>query len=76
MDGIWRCSGEFPTESDPHGNVNNWRIPGNEPQYASVVVAGQQEKLGAGKEMKQPEKVPAANLGAPGQQGKKSGRGI
>eukprot|EP00158_Paraphelidium_tribonemae_P001270 Partr_v1_DN24184_c0_g1_i3_m70949 putative Protein kinase, AMP-activated, beta len=26
VDGVWRCSGEFPTESDQHGNVNNWLV--------------------------------------------------
>jgi hypothetical protein len=30
VDDVWRCSGEFPTENDPSGNVNNWRIPTNE----------------------------------------------
>ena len=40
VDGVWRCSGEFPTESDPQGNVNNWRIPAQEPWYKATNTNG------------------------------------
>jgi hypothetical protein len=36
VDGVWRCSGEFPTEGDQNGNVNNWRVPSQEPLYQQV----------------------------------------
>ena len=49
VDGVWRCSGEFPTASDPAGNVNNWRVPSNEPpsQFNMDSIAGTPVQLKA-----------------------------
>ncbi|KAI3643888.1 hypothetical protein MP228_010052 [Amoeboaphelidium protococcarum] len=46
VDGIWRCSMECPTESDQNGNVNNWRRPVDEQEYAYLKNSLQQENKG------------------------------
>lgn len=47
VDGVWRCSGEFPTESDSNGNVNNWRIPAQEGWYKQRKAKAEKERQAA-----------------------------